>query len=129
MPNERSIVFHQWSRKGYAIFAGLGRHIIIAVLAVPVCYSSMLKTVVLTEATAYTSCSDCRTESDDGSPTMPAEMMEIISVASTDDEVAAAPDIVNQHFLNTLKQRLQGDPWVFVQPLLRYKLMKYKLLW
>lgn len=48
MPVEKSIVFRRWSRKGYAIFAGLGKHIVIGVLAIGICMMAMLKTGVVT---------------------------------------------------------------------------------
>ena len=38
-----SFVFKRWSRKGYAIFAGLHRHIVIGTLSISICYAAMLK--------------------------------------------------------------------------------------
>lgn len=48
MPNQNSMRFTRWSRKGYAIFAGLGKHIIIGVLSVGICMMAMLKSGVVT---------------------------------------------------------------------------------
>lgn len=117
MPSHRSIIFRQWSRKGYAIFAGIGQHIIIGVLAVAICYASMLKTIVLTEATSRIACADNRTESDDGSPsTMPEILSEIIVVAISDEEVAATKVASRELKQSTINQRLQHDYKVELQP-------------
>lgn len=37
------IYFSRWSKKGYAVFAGLGKEIRIAVLAVHICACALLK--------------------------------------------------------------------------------------
>jgi len=47
MPQDSSIIFRRWSRKSYAVFAGLGRHIIIGVLSIGICIMAMLKTGVV----------------------------------------------------------------------------------
>lgn len=53
MLQNQTIHFCRWSRKNYAIFVGLGKHIVIGVLSVSICILSQLKggTLIVCQST------------------------------------------------------------------------------
>lgn len=97
MPQQRTIVFRQWCRKGYAIFAGLGHHIVIGVLSVSVCAMALLKSGVLVAPSSETLFIQVSQENDDES-SLPDEMSLVLastSALSSSDAAASDCNILN----------------------------------
>ena len=71
-------MFKRWSRKGYAIFAGLHRHIVIGTLSVSICSASMLKIaslITLEDGQRATMSSEREEGADDGAPPWLSDVM------------------------------------------------------
>ncbi len=69
----RQVVFSRWSRKNYAIFCSLGKHIKIARLTIDICNVAMLKSAAIREIPQlFSFISSIQDDTADPDPEMPA---------------------------------------------------------
>lgn len=97
---KRTLHFCRWSRKNYAIFQGLGHHIVIGHLNVDICEASTLKsgraTTCIYDSQLASEPNNASTE--ESSPPLPTTITTVVSL-TTSSKSDVAPRHLN--YLNT----------------------------